>query len=112
MHFINLTPHQVDIYAGTNKIRAVPASGTVARLTETEIVTEHPETEIEITTVSIGYVVGLPATQPHTMLIVSMPLAMGLRASGQVRDDVVYPYGQVRDPEGRIIGCRGFAKIA
>jgi hypothetical protein len=43
-----------------------------------------------------------------------MPLAMRAAAVGRYRHrgDIVYPFGQVRDAAGRIIGCRSLARIA
>lgn len=106
--YVNLTPHRVVVYSGNTVIADIPTSGTIARLAE--------RVEVEgrglntWTTVRLDDAEGLPAPENGVVYVVSMPLAMGLLASGP-RDDVVYPYGQVRDEAGRIVGCRGFARI-
>lgn len=112
MRFINLTPHAVNVIAedGT-QILALPPSGTVARLEESAI----PASDycgINHTVVKLGSVTGLPEPAEGVIYIASMPLLMGMRAAGIERPDVVYPYGQVRDGSGRIIGCRSLASIA
>jgi hypothetical protein len=109
--FTNLTPHPVCVYDGDQVVTDIPASGTVARLTEDVRVAE-PIGGIRATTVTIGSVTGLPDPQDGVTYIVSMPLLMGMAAAGIDRPDVVYPFGQVRDDQGRIIGCRSLARIA
>jgi hypothetical protein len=111
MQYVNLTPHAVNILAedGT-QILSVPPSGTVARIAETA----HPAGErdgIPFAEVSLGDVHGLPAAEDGVTLIGSMPLLMAMAAAQIARPDAVYPYGQVRDGEGRIIGCRSLATM-
>jgi hypothetical protein len=103
--YVNLTPHPVALMPEDGEPTTIPASGVVARITETSI-TVGGRTVIEL-----GDVVGLPEPDPAVTLIVSMPLLMALAAKGIHRRDLVYPYGQVRDLSGRILGCRMLATL-
>lgn len=105
--WLNLTPHKVVIMPeGTHFHVTLPPSGVVARIAETASTIDGQ------TVVTLGDVEGLPAARQGRTLIVSMPLAMALAAKGVDRPDVVYPYGQVRDDQGRIVGCRTLARLA
>ena len=111
MQYVNLTPHAVTVIGEDGvTILNVPTSGTVARLSETA--TTPSSDGVPMVVVSLGDVAGLPEPQECVTYIGSMPLLMGMKAAGINRPDVVYPYGQVRDGAGRIIGCRSFATIA
>ncbi len=110
MRYVNLTPHEVTIFQGDRIVMTVAPSGTVARLGE------DPEfyavvSGVEYHRVILGEPVGLPEPEAGTALIVSMPMLMALAAAGIHRPDVVYPFGQVRDGGGRIIGCRSLATL-
>jgi hypothetical protein len=124
--YINLTPHPISVYepdsyadercVSGDVIKTFPASGAVARLSERAILpTDAPGGNAPdwyvVAHVSLGEPVSLPDAALGVTLIVSMPCAMGLLAAGIDRPDVVYPYGQVRDDEGRILGCRRFARL-
>jgi hypothetical protein len=111
--FVNLTPHPVTIFGDDDtEVTTIPTSGMVARLTETATETETGSIDgIASVAVTLGAVDGLPDPTDGVIYIVSMPLLMGMRASGNTRMDVRYPYGQVRDAEGRIMGCRSLGDI-
>jgi hypothetical protein len=105
MTYINLTPHPVVIMPECGGYPdTVGVSGTIARIVETTAADG-------VTVVELGEVVGLPDPDPDVICIVSMPLAMALAAKGIDRRDVVYPYGQVRDGQGRILGYRTLARL-
>jgi hypothetical protein len=109
--FVNLTPHPVTIYDDGEIILTVPPSGTIARIAEA------PETigsidDIPITMVTLGELQGLPERQSGTFYVVSMPALMAALATGLDRPDLLYPYGQVRDAGGRILGCRSLARLS
>ena len=112
MEIINLTPHPVVVYDDQDErvLDTFPPSGTVARLKE-DIEPGKTIDGYQTTTVTLGGVAGLPDEKEGVIYIVSMPLIMGLRAAGVDRQDVVYPFGQVRDGDGRIIGCRTFGSL-
>jgi hypothetical protein len=112
VEFINLTPHAVTVIRDGETILDVPPSGTVARLAEHKTAAgAMNDTLIPVMNVRLGEADGLPGNEPGTVLIVSLPMAMGLKAAGLDRMDVVYPFPQVRDDAGRIIGCGGFARL-
>lgn len=110
--FVNLTPHPVTVFdQDSNIVLAVEPSGTVARLTET-VRPDGGIGPVSAVSVALGEVSGLPEPREGNTYIVSMPTLMGLRATGSTRSDVRYPFDQVRDGNGRIIGCKGLATIA
>lgn len=110
--FVNLTPHPITVFdQDGNIVLAVEPSGTVARIAETV----RPDGGIgpaSAVSVALGEVSGLPEPQEGVTYIVSMPTLMGMRAAGSTRSDVRYPHDQVRDGNGRIIGCKRLATIA
>ena len=106
---VNLTPHAVAVYADDQPIVSVPASGVVARLDEMTTA-DGVIAGIPAVTVDLGNVTGLPVPAEGATYIVSMPTLMGLAAAGS-RPDCYYPFGQVRDDRGRIIGCRSLARV-
>jgi hypothetical protein len=112
IRYVNLTPHAVTVYAedGT-RIVEFARQGMPTRLTEsTQNVVDLGG--FALTRVQIGAAENLPPMIAGVRYIVSMPLLMGLAAAGIDRPDCLYPFGQVRDDEGRIIGCRSLAYIA
>jgi len=108
---VNVTPHPVVIYGqGDTVLADIPASGVIARIAET--VTPCPAVDgLPGSLVTLGEIEGLPEPVEGTWVIVSMPLAMAALAARSTRADLVYPYGQVRDGGGRIIGCRSLGTI-
>lgn len=110
--FVNLTPHDVVVYGAEDQIiLTIPTSGEVARIAETAETIGHID-DIPITMVTLGEIQALPARQSGTFYIVSMPALMAVLATGLDRPDLLYPYGQVRDEAGRIIGCRSLARLS
>lgn len=109
MKLVNLTPHPVTIYSGEQIVIQQQPDGPVARCVETRTiaapVTLNGHT-IPVSVVGFGQVDGLPDPQPGVLYVVSRAVAETVPH----RDDVVYPYGQVRDENGRIISCRGLAR--
>lgn len=67
-----------------------------------------PLFSIKVNSTSFGEVEGLPEPQEGTIFIVSALVAQALRG---VRDDLVIPDDTVRDEQGRIIGCKSFARV-
>ena len=103
---INLTPHTLNI----NSVE-IKSSG-IARVSETsELVrTEHTEYgEIPVFRTTFGAVIDLPAEQEDTLLVVSAITAKAALSENPNRKDIFVPGKQIRDAEGRIIGCEGIA---
>ena len=110
MQYVNLTPHVVNVYNDEEVVMSLAPSGCVVRIDES--VTPSVELDgIQFVDVSLGEVNGLPEEEEDTVFVVSMSLLMGMKAAGSNRQDCVYPFGQVRDDQGRIIGCRSLASI-
>jgi hypothetical protein len=63
---------------------------------------------MEIVDIESGQVEGLPDLQAGITLVVSRVLAMACPD----RDDLVFPFGEVRDAEGRIVAVRALARFA
>jgi hypothetical protein len=100
---INLTPHQVDIKDMAGYTISIPASGQLARCTQTEIQKATIGGLIRVTEQSFGEVIGLPEPRPDTWLIVSRLV----KSAVPHRGDVVCPGTGIRDADGKIIGCQG-----
>lgn len=107
MKFMNLTPHAVSIEQEDGAICQIPASGELARCSQsTEKVTVIDG--IAVTRVTLGEVQGLPAPQKGTVYIVSRIIAEAVKGK---RDDVLIPGPAIRDDEGRIIGAKGLSMV-
>lgn len=106
----NLTSHDLVVYSGTTPILVVPPNVNPARLVEhVSVGTSLGVGDLTIPTALVSYsdeVVGLPDPIPGTVLVVSRVLAAEVR-----RPDVFFPVDEVRDGEGRILGCRALAQF-
>lgn len=103
---VNLTAHRVRVLddAGGETL-AVEPSGVIARLAET--VTPAAKLDVGGIDCPVSYVTyastieNLPEAKPGVALIVSRVLAAAVP-----RDDLYFPGDEVRDSDGRIVGCR------
>jgi len=107
MHTItNLTPHDIVLVRDEGGNTRFPASGEVARVSQSA----HPltflseEYYLPLVRMDYGEVVGLPTRKAGVVLIVS---AM-VRQACPDRADLVSPGELVRDAVGRVTGCRNF----
>ena len=108
---VNLTKHSVVVYDGDTVIAQWPPSGSFARIAEVA----DPAGELSVDgtpvpTVSCRYVdvvEDLPGAQKGVVYVVSRVLA-----SVVPRGDIYFPYDEVRDHTGAIIGCRSLAQFA
>lgn len=112
MHFINLTPHAIQlVYQDPDldheSIDIIPASGILARcdVIKEEVGTAGP---VPVYNMTYGPVQGLPEPQADTAYIVSSVVAQSLAGS---RDDVLVPIDFVRDDQGQITGCRSLGRL-
>lgn len=109
---VNLTPHPVVVYAQDRNevILELPSVGQArCQQVDRQIGTVvHGSLEIPLYQSVYGEVSGLPEPKPGVIYIVSALAAQAVR--GQ-RDDVVVPSQPVRDADGRVIGCRAFARL-
>ena len=74
---------------------------------ETLTVTTDDGTVIPVAHLRYTDVDGLPAPEEGVHLVVSLLTAQ----AAPERTDLLVPVGQVRDDSGRIIGCRGLARL-
>lgn len=99
---INLTPHEINIVGGPT----FQPSGEVARISSTnqsagELLVNGEL--IPLITQEFGEITGLPEEREGTLFIVS-----GLVFANSERKDLLVPGEQVRDENGRVIGCKSF----
>ena len=104
--YVNLTPHEIVVQKkdGTS-IVAIPASGTLARVSQDRVQTGVDVNGIPYTDTVYGEVEGLPDPQPDTVYIVSGVLAQKVN-----RPDVHFPDQLVRDELGHVVGCLSLGK--
>lgn len=104
---INLTPHVVTLYDEDDNFRQefLPAEEGPLRL-ETHELGMTVVDGIMVSLVGYGDMGSAPAAKRDVYYLVSLPLALSVR-----RADFLVPYNEVRDEDGRIIGCRSLAKV-
>ena len=103
---LNLTPHTLVV--GGNEIK----SAGVARVSETSELVRTEITsygEIPIFRTTFGHVIDLPEEKEDTILVVSAITARAAMQENPARRDIFVPGKQIRDIEGRIVGCEGIA---
>lgn len=111
----NLTPHPVTIYGENGEVLAAFESegkDAIPRVREEHIFDGTITVDgvpVPVYRVQYTKVGNLPPKRPGVNLIVSMLTA---QAAEPDRDDLLVPIGQVRDEQGRIIGCRGLGRLS
>ena len=108
----NYTPHLISLYTpdGRTQLCGISSSG-VARAKEIHETIDRLTTDnfnVPVDKVSYGEVDGLPPEKEGVYHVVSMITA--LQCAGK-RNDLLIVSGTVRDDQGRIIGCTGFARV-
>lgn len=115
MSITNRTPHPVTILAadGIAVVASYSAGlrGEVARV-ETTTEDDGRLDGVPITRTRWGQIVGLPVPAAGTYHIVSAIVAEAAIDCGRGADDLLVPGDQVRDQQGRIVGCRGLTRAA
>lgn len=110
MRVVNLTSHEVRLLDGDALVVSWPASGVVARLRETTAPLPGIVVgECEVPRVLTSYeaeIDGLPEPQPGVRYLVSRVLA-----AASPRSDLSFPWGEVRDEAGQIVGCRALGQF-
>ncbi len=108
---VNLTPHRLVVGEGVLPSVDLPASATPARVLEK--IRPHDSIRVddrEVPVVALsqeGIVENLPDPVPGVFFVVSRVTA----ASAVARADVLFPYGEIRDADGRIVGCCALARF-
>lgn len=108
---INMTPHPLCLLAEDGSVlREIKPSGTIARAEQTDV----PVGDIDgfpLVRSSFGDPIDLPEHEEGVYLFVSLATAKAAQAAGRRTDDLLLSSQQVRDENGQIIGCRGFAVL-
>lgn len=110
MRIVNLTPHEVKIVDGGNNVVAVFPSDGVARASQHDVLVDEINS-IPVVKTEFGEVLGLPEPTEGTVFIVSRITVEAARTQGRTTDDLLATSGAVRDDQGRIVGCRAFARL-
>lgn len=106
MKIVNLTPHDINIIGEIGEVvQTFPASGELARCSVSREQVDAINS-VPVNRTVFGEVTGLPEQQEGVVYIVSALVAQATK-----RDDVLIPDDAVRDEQGRIIGCRAFARV-
>lgn len=111
---INLTPHPCTLVLGNQNI-VLPAPKVVARVEQkSQYIGSLPlgnqlgaQYHVPIYSNEYGEVQGLPPQKSDTYYVVSRMVA----EAAWDRRDLLVPNDTVRDPNGRIIGCRSFYQL-
>lgn len=116
----NMTPHTVSVIV--NGVRVdFPSEGVIRASQHDEQVSEVV-TDLKIGEAgSAGFTIpvfkstfGAPEGVPAVLdgiYIVSSLAYQSLKAAGYDMEHFVIPSGTIRDEQGRIVGCKGFARI-
>lgn len=105
MKFINLTPHELNLLTDEVEIKIAP-EGVVARAEEKQTLVDTID-GVPVYQITYGEVVDLPEPVEGVAYIVSSITAQAVVG----RNDIYVPAAAVRDGAGRIVGCKGLAKI-
>lgn len=101
---VNLTPHAVAVSAPQHPTVTFPPAGPVARVREVigePVIVTTPGGEAPIVPVRYAVAVDdLPEPADGVLHLVSR-----VTAAAVPRPDLVFPQGEIRDGEGRIVGC-------
>lgn len=108
MKIENLTPHTVTVSIGDELI-TFPPSGRVARVA-TNLESAPALNGVPTWYQTFGAIVDLPEYTDGVLYVVSGLLVSAASAAGRKTDDLLVPGQQIRDEEGRVVGCRGFIR--
>lgn len=106
---LNVTPHTVGFFdEEATPLLEVPSTGLARVSAQTSVVgyLRINGTLIPQTHTQYGEVEGLPEPQEGRIIIVSGMIISALAQQGIHRADLFVPGMQIRDDQGRVIGCR------
>ncbi len=115
----NMTPHVVTLIV--EGIRVDYPSEGIIRATQKDVKVDEIVTDLDLGNSSAGFTIpvfsssfGAPEGVPENLdgiYIVSSLAFQSLKAAGMPMEHFVVPSGTIRDESGKIIGCKGFARI-
>jgi hypothetical protein len=111
--FENRTPHAIRLYQADSPdvvddltdglVEEIPPTDPPVRIAMIELGTQTGGIEL----VEFGHAHHLPSKRSDVQLVVSLVVALACRG----RDDLVFPYREVRNRNGTVIGCRQFGSV-
>jgi len=108
--FINMTPHEINIYDQSNLVLTVPPSGAVARVDSVNLTRGWIE-GVSVYTTTYGAVTvtinGKPSPFPEAMFQTYLIVSAMVRQALPTRGDLFSPGELVRNESGQPIGCQG-----
>lgn len=110
MEYINLTPHDINIFDELDNVVMVIASSgrPIPRVSEVEKRNvEGVGLPCPVVEIGYGQVTDIPPRRNNVYYIVSRTVAQALPD----REDLLFPTDLVRDDTGTIIGCRKLARF-
>lgn len=115
----NMTPHTITLIVEGVKVD-FPSEGII-RATQKDVKVDEIVTDLDLGNSSAGFTIpvfsssfGAPEGVPENLdgiYIVSSLAFQSLKAAGYNMKYFVIPSGTIRDESGKIIGCKGFARI-
>lgn len=115
----NMTPHTITLIVEGVKVD-FPSEGII-RATQKDVKVDEIVTDLDLGNSSAGFTIpvfsssfGAPEGVPENLdgiYIVSSLAFQSLKAAGMPMEHFVVPSGTIRDESGKIIGCKGFARI-
>lgn len=119
MNIHNYTPHLITLIV--DGIRVDFPSEGIIRAKQEDTKVDEIVTDIDLGNSSAGFTIpvfsssfGAPEGVPENLdgiYIVSSLAYQSLKAAGMPMEHFVIPSGTIRDESGKIIGCKGFARI-
>lgn len=113
---LNYTPHTVHLHTGLG-VQPIQSLGEARAAEITTLSTDLPFDpfgdggmceHVPLANKRYGDVTGLPEPKVQTLYIVSTLIQQACPE----RTDLVSPDGIIRDDSGRVIGCKGFYRLA
>ena len=115
----NMTPHTITLIVEGVKVD-FPSEGII-RASQKDVKVDEIVTDLDLGNSSAGFTIpvfsstfGAPEGVPENLdgiYIVSSLAFQSLKAAGMPMEHFVVPSGTIRDESGKIIGCKGFARI-
>lgn len=115
----NMTPHTITLIVEGVKVD-FPSEGII-RAAQKDVKVDEIVTDLDLGNSSAGFTIpvfsssfGAPEGVPENLdgiYIVSSLAFQSLKAAGYNMKYFVIPSGTIRDESGKIIGCKGFARI-
>ena len=109
VRLVSLLPHAIDVQGTAERFTLHP-SGTVARLTETELdrhTVDADGLQAEVATIRMDQAAELPSPVEGTLYVVSRVVAL----LNSDRPDLLAPGKPIRDESGKTLAVQGLVRI-